>query len=87
MNALKFTDDGADIPKNDYDNHYLLVFDLTATQEAQVQKYFTDIVGASICLELQFRNPLETAIEVLMLGETLSTICIDKDGNCFKRDG
>ena len=87
MNALKFDTDGPNIPPEDYDNHYILVFDLTATQEAQVQMYFSDIVGTSIRLELSFREALPTAIEVLMLGETLSTICIDKDGTCFKRDG
>ena len=37
MKALKFDDDGPNIPLLEYENRFVQVFDLTSTQEANVK--------------------------------------------------
>ena len=51
MKALKFDGDCPNIHYKDFENHFHLFFDLTSTQEANVEMHFPDIVGAGICLE------------------------------------
>ena len=84
MKALKFEDDGPNIPLSEYENHFVQVFDLTSTQEANVQMYYPDVVAASLRLELFFQTTLTETIEVIVLGERLSTIYLDKSGTVVK---
>ena len=84
MRALKFDEDGPGIPLSQYENHYVLVFDLTSTQEAHIQMYYPDVVAASLRLELYFTAELAHTVEVLMLGERLSTVFIDRNGAVSK---
>ena len=84
MRALKFDEDGPGIPLEDYDNHFVQVFDLTSTQEANVQIYYPDVVAASLRLELKFTTPITAATEVVIFGERISTIFIDKNGSVVK---
>lgn len=84
MRALKFDEDGPSIPVSEFDNHYVLVFDLTSTQEANLQMYYPDVVAASLRLELYFSNAVEDTTEVIVLGERLSTIYIDHTGAVAK---
>ena len=67
-----------------YENHFVQVFDLTSTQEANVQMYYPDVVAASLRLELFFQTALTETIEVIVLGERLSTIYLDKSGTVVK---
>ena len=60
------------------------MFDLTSTQEANVQLYYPDVVAASLRLELFFQAALTETIEVIVLGERLSTIYLDKSGTVVK---
>ena len=46
MRALKFDEDGAGIPIEEYPDHFLQVFDLTSTEETTVQIYYPDVVAA-----------------------------------------
>ena len=84
MRALKFEEDGPNIPFDNYMDHYVLVFDLTSTQESNVQMYYPDIVGAGLRLEMYFAENLRHTIEVIVLGERLSTVYIDKNGAVVK---
>lgn len=84
MQALKFEEDGPNIPLSDYENHFVLVFDLTSTQESNVLLYYPDVVGGSLRLEMYFERNLTETIEVIVLGERLSTIFIDKGGSVVK---
>ena len=84
MRALKFDEDGPGIPLEEYPEHFVQLFDLTSTQEANVQIYYPDVVAASLRLELYFTSPLPSATEVAVFGERLSTIFIDKTGTVVK---
>ena len=84
MKALKFEEDGPGIPLDDYTNHYVLVFDLTSTQESNVQMFYPDVVGAGLRVELYFSEMLRNTVEVIVLGERLSTVFIDKNGSVVK---
>ena len=63
MRALMFDEDGAGIPLEDYPEHFVQVFDLTSTQEANAQIYYPDVVAASMRMELYFTSPLPSATE------------------------
>lgn len=78
IRALKFDEDGPGVEFQDFDNHFILAFDLTSTQEAHVHMYFRELLAAPLRLELQFKQALEKVVDVLVLGERLSTIAIDK---------
>ena len=84
MKALKFDEDGPGVPFSDYHNHYVLVFDLTSTQESNVHMFYPDVVGAGLRLELYFSRNLINTVEVIVLGERLSTVFIDKNGAIAK---
>ena len=84
MKALKFDDDGPNIQYKDFGNHFHLFFDLTSTQEANVEMHFPDVVGAGIRLELYFANNLTNTVELFVSGERISSIAIDKEGSVTK---
>ena len=84
MRALNFDEDGPGIPLQEYLERFVQVFDLTSTQEANVQIYYRDVVAASLTLELYFTSPLPSATEVTVFGERLSTIFIDRIGTGVK---
>ena len=84
MRALKFDEDGPGIPLEEYPEYSLQVFDLTSTQETNVQIYYPDVFAASLRLEVYFISPLPSATQVAVFGERLSTIFIDKTGTVVK---
>ena len=84
MRALKFYQDGPNIIINDYENHFCLVFDLTSTQQSELMIHYPDVISASLRLELYFRENLTNTIEVIVAGEQLSSIFIDKNGKVTK---
>ena len=84
MKSLKFFEDGPDIKLSDFPNHYVLVFDLTSTQEAHVQMMYPDVAAASIRLELTFSAALANTTELIVQGERLSTVYIDRERSVSK---
>ena len=84
MKAMKYNDETPTLPFDDYDNHYILVFDLTSLQDAADQIHYPEIIGGSLRLEMYFDESLEKAVEVIVLGERLSTIYIDRAGSVVK---
>ena len=56
------------------------MFDLTSVQQADTEVYYPEVIGASIRIELYFGTQLANPVELVVLGEKLSTIFIDKDG-------
>ena len=85
MKALKFDDDSPNIQYKDFENHFHIFFDLTSTQEANVEMHFPDVVGAGIRLELYFANKLANTIEFFVSCECISSIAIDKEGSVTKK--
>ena len=77
MDALAFGHHGHGIPFADYANHFVMVFDLTSTQQASHDFLYPELTNAAISLELKFSAALAVNTEVFLLDEKASTIYID----------
>ena len=80
MKAMNFQDDIPSIPIDDFKDHYVLVFDLTSMQDATENCHYLELVGEPLRLELNFTNPLENVTELIVLGEQMSLVAVDKFG-------
>ena len=78
MKAMQFNEDFPALPTEDSQNHYILVFDLTSLQDAAEQLHYPELNGESLRLEMFFQYLLEQVTGVIVLGERLSNIQIDK---------
>lgn len=84
LSALSFTDQGHGISLADYPNHFVMVFDLTSTQEAAHDFIYPELTNASLSIEMSFGAQLAEAVEILFLGERSSTVFIDSNRNITK---
>ena len=84
MKAMQFNEDFPALPIDDFQNHYILVFDLTSLQDAAEHLHYPELSGESLRLEMFFQFPLEQVTEVIVLGERLSNVQIDKFGTVAK---
>ena len=80
MKAMNFQDDISSIPIDDFKDHYVLVFDLTSMQDATENCHYPELLGEPLRLELNFTNPLENVAELIVLGERMSSVAVDKFG-------
>ena len=80
MKATNFQDDIPSIPIDNFKDHYVLVFDLTSMQDAIENCYYPELVGEPLRLELNFTFPLEHVTELIVLGERMSSVPVDKFG-------
>ena len=78
MKAMNFQDDIPSIPIDDFKDHYVLVFDLTSMQDATENCHSPERVGEPLRLELNFTNPLGNLTELIVLGERMSSVAVDK---------
>ena len=80
MNAMNFQDDIPSFPIDNFKDHYVLVLDLTSMQNAIENCHYPELVGEPLRLELNFTFPLEHVTELIVLGERMSSVAIDKFG-------
>ena len=80
MKAMNFQDDIPSIPIDDFKGHYVLVFDLTSMQDATESCHYPELVGEPLRLELNVTHPLEIVTELIVLGERMSSVAVDKFG-------
>ena len=80
MEAMKFQDDIPSIPIDNFKDHYVLVFDLTSIQDATENCHYPELVGEPLRPELNFTFPLEHVTELIVLGERMSSVAVDKSG-------
>ena len=80
MKAMNFQDEIPSIPIDNFEDHYVLVFDLTSMQDATENCPHPEIVGEPLRLELNFAFPLEHLTELIVLGERMSLVAVDKFG-------
>ena len=80
MKALNFQVDIPSIPINNFNNPYVLVFDLTSIQDATEHCHYTELIGEPLRLELYFSSALESITEVIVLGERMSSVAVDMFG-------
>ena len=70
-----------DIPSSLIDNfkdHYVLVFDLTSLQNATEHCHSPELLGELLRLELYFGSPLVNVREVIVLGQRMSSVAVEK---------
>ena len=80
MKAMNFQDDIPSIPAENFKDHYVLMLDLTSMQDANEQCHYTELIGQPLRLELYFSSPLENVTEIIVLGERMSYVAVDKFG-------
>ena len=80
MKAMDFQDDIPSIPFDNLKDHYVLVFDMTSMQDTTESCHYPELVGEPQWLELNFTFPLEHATELIVLGERMSSVAVDKFG-------
>ena len=80
MRAMNFHDGLPSIPIDNFKYHYVLVFDLTSMQDATEHCHYPELIGEPLQLELNFNEALESVTEVIILGERMSSVAVDKFG-------
>ena len=80
MKTMNFQDDIPSIPIDNFKDHYVLVFELTSRQDATKNCQNPELVGEPLRLELNFTFSLEHVTELIVLGERMSSVAVDKFG-------
>ena len=68
------------IPIDNFKDHYVIMFDLISMQDATKNCHYPELVGEPLSLELNFTFPLEHVAELIVLGEQMSSVAVDKFG-------
>ena len=84
LEALQFKAHGHGVPFDDYMNPYVLVFDLTSTQQASYDYLYPELTNTSISVDLRFKSDLGASVELFFLGEKASTLYINCDRQVSK---
>ena len=80
MEAMNFQEDIPSIPIDNFKDHYVLVFDLTSMQDATENFHYPELVGEPLRREVNFTFPLEQVTKLIVLGERMSSVAVDKFG-------
>ena len=80
MKAMNFQDDIPSTAIDNFKDHFVLVFDLTSTQDATGSFHYSELVGEPLRLELNFTFTLEHVTELIALGERMCSVAVDKFG-------
>ena len=80
MKTMNFQDDIPSIPVDNFKDHYVLVFDLTSMQDATEHCHYPELFRKPLKLELYFSSPLEKVTQIIVLGERMSSVAVDKFG-------
>ena len=68
-----------------YDNHYIMAFDLPSTQEAIHNFINHDLTNCTILVELKFDAGLGNNVELLIMGEHASTVYVRSDRKNYQK--
>ena len=77
ISDFAYIDNGHGISLSDYPKHFIMVFDLTSTQQASHDFIHPELTNCSISIELKFSALLPTNIEIFIIEEKASTIFVD----------
>ena len=83
MSALAYVENSHGIPLSDFAHHFIMVFDLTSTQEATHDFNHPELTNSSLSVELKFDTDLPN-IKNFFLGEKPSTVYIYSARNVSK---
>ena len=78
MKAINIQNDILSKLVDNFKDHYVLVFDLFSLQDATEHCYYPELSGEPQRLELYFSSPLENVTEIIVLGERMSCVAVDK---------
>ena len=78
MKAMNFQDDIPSIPIDNFKNHSVLVFGLTSMQDATENCHYSELVGEPLRLELNITFPLKHVTGLMVLGERMLSVAVDK---------
>ena len=84
MKAMNFNEEIPALLNHQFQNHYILIFDLTSLQDAGESIHYPELSGEIIRLEMFFDRSLRNATEIILLGERMSTVKIDQFGTVAK---
>ena len=74
ISDLAYIGNGHGIKLSEYPSHFLMVFDLTSTQQASHDFIYPELTKSSITVELKFAAALPNNIEIFIIGEKTSSI-------------
>ena len=77
---MNFQDDIPSIPIDDFKDQYVLVFDLTSMQDTAKNCNYPEHVEEPLRPELSFTFHLENVNELIILGERIFSVAVDKFG-------
>ena len=80
MEAMIFQDDIRSLFVDIFENHSVLVFKLTPLQDGTENCHYPELVGEPLRRELNFTLPLEHVTELIVLGQQMSLVVVDKLG-------
>ena len=66
MKAMQFNEAFPALTMENFQNHYVLVFDLTSLQDAAEQLHYPELSGESLRLEMFFQFALEQVTELIV---------------------
>ena len=75
---MNFQYDIPSFPIENFKEHYVLVFDLISMQDATENCHYPEVVGEPLRLELNFPYPLEHVTKLIVLGERMFLVAVDK---------
>ena len=78
LKAMNFQGDIPSVPIDNFEDHYVSVFDLTSMQHATENCHYPELVGEPLRLELNLAFPPEHATELIVLAERMSSVAVDK---------
>ncbi len=84
IKALNAAHAGNGLKLEDFDNHFILVFVLTADLESSDDTTRPELTGGRLRLHLEFGTALTDTVQVLLLGERKSAVYIDKNRSVLK---
>ena len=80
MKVMNCQDNLPSILIDDFKDHYVLVFDFTSMQDATENCHYLELFGEPLRLKLTFTQPLENVTELIVLGERMLSVAVDKFG-------
>ena len=77
ISDLANIDNGYGISLTDYPNNFIMVFDLTSTQQAHYDLIHPELTNCQNSIELNFSAAFPNYIEIFFIGGKASTVFVD----------
>ena len=86
LSALGLLHCGLGITLDNYQQHFIMCFDLTSTQQAAHDFLHPELTNCSVSLDLQFSNALTANLEIFVWGIRSSNVFITSDRKVTKNN-